>query len=60
MASISKTEMKNQARVNLLHGLNIAFYGDNVDAEMFEVMSSEMERIEKLFGYVPGSSWRGN
>jgi len=52
----SKKEIKELAQDELMHSLANAFYGDDAkDKAVFAEMDKQMKRIEKLFGYKPGS-----
>ena len=62
----TKRERKEQAQAELLHALSTAFYRvadeagyDGMDDEAREMcyadLDEQMKRIEKLFGYEPGS-----
>jgi hypothetical protein len=55
-----KRALKQLAQDNLLFAMQIAF--DRIaddEKELREVMSNQMERVERLFGYKPGSFGRG-
>lgn len=63
---IDKQEKKMSARERLLQGMQTAFdimsdEGLNPanEAELRSLMDKEMARVEKLFGFVPGSFMRG-
>ena len=53
-----KTEIKHRSQDALMHALQTAF-NDLTLEELSPVMSTEMARIEKLFGYEPYSWYRG-
>jgi hypothetical protein len=56
----SKKEIKERAQDELMHSLANAFYSDEAkDKAVFAEMDKQMKRIEKLFGYKPGSWRRG-
>lgn len=61
-----KQEKKMSARERLLQGMQTAFdilSDDNLnkrdEADLRSLMDVEMRRVEKLFGFVPGSFVRG-
>ena len=59
---ISRKEIKQQAQDNLMSAMQIAFlqaHDDHASSDLISEMSSQMERVEKLFGYDPGSWQRG-
>lgn len=63
----TKTQIKQDAQDRLLHAMIGAFYAVGDDDEMSDddknqmiaAMSNQMKRVEKMFGYVPGSCPRG-
>ncbi len=64
---MNKTEIKHAAQDALMHGMTAAFYAinDNDDlteeqkAALHAAADEQMKRVEKLFGYEPGSWIRG-
>ncbi len=59
---MTRTEQKQQAQNNLMSAMQIAFaraYDEKDSADSIAEMSRQMERVEKLFGYEPGSWARG-
>jgi hypothetical protein len=62
---MTKTELKQKAQHELMSAMQAAFYSiaDNYDdetaAELTAAADDQMKRVEKLFGYVPGSWARG-
>lgn len=56
---MSKKETKQKAQDELMLALQTAFYNEDLTDEEREEMSKQMERIEKMFGYTPGSWLRG-
>lgn len=57
---MTSKERKQKARFQLLAAIQTAFSDyNNHSEEMKEEMSKQMERVEKMFGYVPGSWQRG-
>lgn len=56
---MNRTERKQEAQDQLLHGMQVAFARNEDDEELREIMSKQMERVEKMFGYEPGSFTRG-
>lgn len=68
---MKRTEIKEEARKELMMAAQVAFYavqdyrsgGYIADIDERKVLMAEMDeqfkRIEKLFGYVPGSWARG-
>ena len=58
---MTKTEMKRAAQSELLSRMQCAFdttYEDK-SPELLAEMDQQMRRVEKMFGYVPGSWARG-
>lgn len=66
MKKTSKKELKEEAQSRLLSAMSIAFNQvedtyltrEQKDA-LSEMMDREMKRVEKMFGYDPGSFMRG-
>ena len=54
-------ELKEKAQDELMTGLQSAFDGlpDDAPRELQLMMSDQMARVEKLFGYTPYSYGRG-
>lgn len=64
---MTKTEIKHKAQDELLHGMQTAFArmaddislsGEELDLLRIEA-DKQMSRVEKMFGYEPGSFYRG-
>ena len=63
---LTKTEIKAEAKLRLLQAIGTAFYPVYEDGRLSkenaeivaEEMDKQMERVEKMFGYVPGSFFR--
>ena len=58
----TRKETKQQAQAELMSTMQIAFAGipkNPAEADVTAEMSRQMERVEKLFGYEPGSWVRG-
>ena len=58
----SKREIKEKAQDQLIFGLRSAFAlagDDGVCQAVLDEMSKQFERVEKMFGYEPGSNPRG-
>ena len=60
---MNRTELKQLAQEKLMQGVQTAFACLEHDADDSEALRAEMDaqmlRIEKLFGYAPGSFGRG-
>ena len=65
---MNKTDAKHRAQDELLSAMGVAFmriHEDSTDMSdeerqlVLEKMDQQMLRVEKLFGYVPGSWTRG-
>jgi len=55
-----KKEIKQQAQDALMSAAQAAFESDAAeDSAVFKAMDKEFARIEKMFGYSPGSWTRG-
>lgn len=60
MAKQTKTEVKHSAQDALMSAMQIAFDRGEDDPAIREEMDKQFQRVEKLFGYVPGSFNRGS
>lgn len=59
---MTRTETKQKAQFELLSAMQIAFeiaHDQHASDDLVAEMSSQMERVEKLFGYELGSWARG-
>jgi hypothetical protein len=64
---MTKTELKQEAQDALMQSMTAAFYAINDNDDMTEeqrealyaAADEQMRRVEKLFGYEPGSWLRG-
>ena len=56
---MTKAEIKHKAQDELLSAMQVAFNTLAVDSDLWVEADKQMERVEKLFGYVPGSWNRG-
>ena len=56
---IKRLEIKQTAQDSLMHAMQYAFEETDLDPAARAELSRQMERIEKFFGYVPGSWSRG-
>ena len=59
---MTRKETKHQAQAELMSAMQIAFERtpkNPAEADVTAEMSRQMERVEKLFGYEPGSWVRG-
>lgn len=55
---MTRTEIKHQAQDELLHHMRSAFYAasdEGWDDELVTELKKQYQRVEKLFGYEPGS-----
>ena len=55
----TKTALKQEAQSELLLAMQVAFNGLVKDSPVWVEADAQMKRVEKLFGYVPGSWTRG-
>ncbi len=51
----TKTQIKQNAQDELMSAMQIAFANKQHSDELVAEISRQMERVEKLFGYKPGS-----
>lgn len=58
---MSKKELKEQAQDELIHGMQSMFdrLPDDAPRELRNMMSDQMARVEKMFGYDAYSNPRG-
>ncbi len=59
---MTRTETKQKAQDELMSAMQIAFaraHDEGTSDDLAAEMSSQMARVEKLFGYDPGSWRRG-
>jgi len=57
---MTKTEIKQQAQQEIMECIQ-AVFGESTEegSEMYNELDKQMKRVEKLFGYTPGSWTRG-
>jgi hypothetical protein len=51
----SRTDIKHMAQAELLGAMMNAFYDPNLPNELRAEMHEQAKRVEKLFGYIPGT-----
>ena len=56
---MTSKEIKQQSQDALLQSMTLAFYETDMTDKQRSVMSKQLERVEKLFGYTAGSWSRG-
>ncbi len=56
---MSKKQIKETARDNLMHAMMAAFYSEELSDELRDEMHNQVNRIESLFGFEK-DSWQSN